>query len=666
MVLLELVAASVVWDRSEPWNKDVRGDQVLPLINLDAPVIRVQAGPGTGKTFGMGRRVLRILHPNGLNCPPSEVLVCSFNRTIAKDLENKIKGELADHALGLPTVRTVHSLAVEFAATSPRFLLPHEIESMMYDVLSKNPGLRADYPRLSKALRGLREHEAGLKSHNALITAARSWMVMHRAYLVGDTPRDLERRLSQGDEPKQRYRHVIVDEFQDLTEMEAKLVLRLRTADASFVALGDRKQSIYAFRGNADKGLAALPDLVKPQTVVDLTMDECQRCSKVIVDLGNALMALEQEPLLSIRAEPAVLQVLHFKSPQAEAFGMAQQIVDAYRKHPDDEHLVMVTRRNWGYDLRNRIRKLDPKVTAQTVFAEDILETWPVREAFIFLSILGDPGDAPALRAWVGYRTVADGKDFKATRRNSEAYVRMVEDGGVLDVKRAIEIADAALKELRGAGKSGLHARLNRLKTLWEQQDQKPIAEEIVKSVLDPDRWVTYGKEAGQLAIDDLDRLRIEALAILAEGAGLSLSGLTKVLRNRIATREPLGEGQAPKIKIVTLWGGKGLTADFVYLCGLVDQALPGLYDADSTGLDEGEWLDEQRRLLYVSLTRAKKALVISRPKSATVGELKALGMAIPPGKYARRTLRLTRFLSDIDPNVFPEAVDGSGWSGLS
>jgi DNA helicase-2/ATP-dependent DNA helicase PcrA len=654
------------WDRTLPWNKDVEGEQVLPLINIDAAVIRVRAGPGTGKTFGIRRRVLRIMHPDGLNCPASDVLVCSFNRAIAKDLEDEIKREFEQYSFGLlPTVRTIHSLAVEFAATSPRFLLPHEIEAMMYDVLEKHPGLRTAYPRLARSLRAIREHEAGLKTHGALITAVRNWMSLHHCHLVGDTPRELERRLSQGDEPKQRYEHVVVDEFQDLTEIEAKLVLRLRTEAASFVAVGDRKQSIYAFRGNADKGLEVLPSLVAPLKVLDLTMDECRRCSGKIVQVSNALMALENEPLKSIRPEPAQLHLLYFNSPQAEALGMAKHIINGYRKDAADKHLVMVTRRKWGYDLRNKIRELAADITTQTIFAEDILETWPVREAFLFLSILGDPGDAAALRAWVGYKSVGDGKGFKAPKRNAPAYVSLLDARGVLSIESTLEIAQLSPTELSGGGKSLLHERIKRLKTLWDAEDRSATAEGLVRSVLDAGRWVTYAGDGGQLAHDDMDRLRAEALAILEERQGLSLTGLVRALRYRIATREPLGEGEPPQIRIVTLWGAKGLTADYVYLCGLADEALPGRGDPESTGLNEAEWLDEQRRLLYVSLTRAKRALVISRPKTAKVGELSALGMTVPTGRYATRILHLTRFLGDLDPGLFPEAVDGAGWGGL-
>lgn len=69
------------------WNEGVRGREVLPLINLNAETIRVEAGPGTGKTFGLVRRVERILHPEGLAASGRDVLVVAFNRVISKQLQ---------------------------------------------------------------------------------------------------------------------------------------------------------------------------------------------------------------------------------------------------------------------------------------------------------------------------------------------------------------------------------------------------------------------------------------------------------------------------------------------------------------------------------------------------------------------------------------------------
>lgn len=646
-----------------PWLRGVKGDQVLPLITTDTGVLRVQAGPGTGKTFGLGKRVLRLLHPDGLGLDPSSVLVCSFNRVIAKDLRRAIARELEPHQLGTPRVTTVHSLCAAILGAAPRFLLPHEEEAMIYDVRALHPRQKYGGKQL-QALRALREHEAGLCSHPDIAAAVKEWLAAHGGALVGDVTRRVQAGLEAGDYDVGQYAHVIVDEFQDLTDTEAYILVTLCAEEGQFVALGDHKQSIYAFRGNDERGLDALPDLVD-EPVIDWRMDECQRCRSEIVALANAVMELEGEPLVDVCGPGAEVHRVHFQTPSDEALGIASAAVEAYRTHPDEEHLVLVTRRRWGYDLRNAIRSIDSEIPVETVFSEDVLETWPAREAFIFFEIVGDP-DPIALRDWIGYQQHRDGKGFKAPERNARTYAYFRKDYGVLtlDLVRELENDPTAF---HGSGKSKVIERLARLRRLLRGMPNGDEPEEIIDYVFNPERWIDFVGENAICAKDDLERLRTEAFRLLKEMQAPSIQALTRQLRSRIATREPLGQGERKAIRIVTLWGAKGLTADYVYIVGLVDEALPGRHDPESSGLDASEHLAEQRRLLYVSLTRAKRALVVSRSTEISRGEVEALGLRKTElGTKWRQKLHRTRFLDDLPREVLPTSVQGSQWRGFS
>src|SRR2546428_5474726 len=111
----------------DSWNTGVRGAQVLPLINEDASSLRVEAGPGTGKTFGLVRRIERLLHPAGLAASGQEILVVAFNRVIAKQLADDIQQRLKTFKHnGEPRIRTIHALCLEVIGEELRLLLPHE------------------------------------------------------------------------------------------------------------------------------------------------------------------------------------------------------------------------------------------------------------------------------------------------------------------------------------------------------------------------------------------------------------------------------------------------------------------------------------------------------------------------------------------------------------
>lgn len=654
-------------DGAPPWLVGVEGEQILPLITLGARVLRVPAGPGTGKTYGLRKRVLRLLHPDGLGVDPRRLLVCAFNRVIAQDLRAEITAELEPYGLAPPVISTIHGLAGQIAGEHPRFLLPHEVEIMVYDILVTHPAVGEMFERRHRqAMRALREHEAGLENYPALAQAATAWLADHRASMVGELPRRVEAGLRGGDYAERRFDHIIIDEFQDLTETEARLAIGLRATDGHVVALGDRKQSIYAFRGNEGGGLDALPQLVG-ENVTDHLMDECRRCPREIVSLANEVMAIYGEPLRDVRGPGAQIHQVHFRTPEAEHQRMAQEIVRAYRAKPGAKHLVLVTRRKWGYDLREAISMSDPDVKAQTVFSEDILETWPAREAFILLSSIADPTDPVTHRDWIAYRRPdAQGKSWKAPKRHALVYQSLREDG-LLTAERLRAIADADSSLLHGAGRGEVHLRAQRLQELVEALPLNEHPRTLVTAILDPDRWVTGEGTANGLARRDIERLRVETERMFDEtGDELSLTEVVSRLRNRIAAREPLGQDTSPDIQIVTLWGAKGLTADYTYLVGLCDEALPGPFDAESTGLEEGEHLLEQLRLLYVSLTRSRQCLVISRPTKIRRGEVPALGLAYRrAGNRWWQDLRSCRFLADVSREALPGSIDGGRWQGI-
>ena len=630
-------------------------------------MLRVAAGPGTGKTYGLRKRVLRLLHPDGLGADPERVLVCAFNRVIAADLRDEIEKELAPFGLESPVISTLHSLAAQISGEAPRFLLPHELEAMLYDVRVAHPDIDAAFGgSQSGAMRALREHEAGLGNHPGLATAVRTWLANHNAALVGDLPRQVATRLQGGEFEEKRFDHILIDEFQDLTNAEARLAIGLRAENGQVLALGDKKQSIYAFRGNEDRGLAALPEYVD-EDVADHQMDECQRCRSEVVDLANQVMDIYGEPLRPVRGPGAQLHRVHFKNPGEEHRRMAQEIVRNLKERPNDRHLVLVTRREWGYDVRNAILDIDADVRARTLFAEDVLETWSVREAFILLSVLGVPSDSVAIRDWLSYRKPdSDGRGWKAPKRNAIAYAQLQQVDGVLDQDKALALADLKESELSGQGRRNILERAMRLRQLIDDLPATDEPTELVEHLLDPGLWISASEARPELARDDLNRLRVEATRMFEEKPDMTLAELVQQLRYRIATREPLGEEDQPDVKIVTLWGAKGLTADFVYIVGLCDEALPGPYDRDATGLEEGDHLQEQLRLLYVSLTRAKKTLVISRPAKIKRGKVPALGLKRRAGgsRYYQ-SLQQCRFFDQLAPDSLPASVKGDDWDGI-
>jgi len=655
------------------WNEGVRGEQVRPLIERDAQVLRVEAGPGTGKTFGLVRRVERILHPDGLGVHGRDVLVVAFNRVIAKQLESEISHRLNtfEHQ-GNPTIRTIHALCLQVIGEDLRILLPHEWEAMIYDLLTQHQALRELYEDFDEAAQALRDHEAHVAEHLVLWQAAREWLTRHNSQLLSDLPGLFLDRLRAGDLPDQRYEHIMVDEFQDLTPGEQELMSRLRREEGQLVVLGDPRQSIYRFRGNDLQGLANLPQIVGDDDIVDVPMQECQRCPRDVVLAGNRLMALaDVQEMTSVSEVPANIHVVVWDSLQDEAAGMASAVVNNFRQHPNEQHLVMTTRRHFGYLFRDRVAELDPALRIDLCFSESILETWAVREAFLFFCLLTDP-DAPTWRAWLGYESSSTGREYKAPRRNSAAYLQFLTSShDSITEDNVRHLAQQERLARRGGGGSLLWDRAQRFVELKERLwSENASAEELIEAVFDDTVWVGQECEEPDTARIDLGLLKATTLSMVQERlerrpnvpSAEHLRVVTRRLRYAVGTREEFVEEAPCDIKVATLWGAKGVTADHVYILGVCKEAIPGKRREEYRGTD-AEYIEEQKRLFYVSITRTKRTLVLSRIRQVSRSEAKRLGLAVSGAGGWSVPLSMSPFMRDILP-LLPGAVVGRDWRG--
>jgi superfamily I DNA/RNA helicase len=657
---------------TQPWLDGVRGTEVLPLIEEDAPVIRVEAGPGAGKTFGLVRRVQRLVHPDGMNLRGGDILIVAFNRVIAQSLRKDIeKGLLQSGIEETPIIQTLHALCLRIVGNHLRILMDHERDAMIFDIRREHEQLRRDFESPAKTDQALRDHEARHIENAFLWSAVQQWLRRHRSSLISELPSLLLDRLDAGDFQTTRYAHVIVDEFQDLTEAEQRLMVTLLSPDGNVVALGDPRQSIYKFRGNDREGLSKL-EVLSGKTVLDVPMTECQRCPDEVVSAANKLMVLYPvAPMTPTGTRGANLHVVTWNTPLMEVRGMAKAIRDNYLANPDERHLVMVTRRKFGFMLREELRLLAPDMAIDLDFSETLLETWAVREAFILFCLLIDP-DAATWRAWFAYSNSETGEHFKASDRNAAAYLRFLTACG--DEITWTNVADLSMESRtanRGAGGTTLWERVKRALTLrGEFEDPFAEPELWITAFFNAAHWVQAAMLDRDTALVDLDLAREKVLAIFASGreesptteVGIVLKQTVQTLRYQIATREPFESASEANVHVSTLWGAKGVTAEHVYILGLFKEAIPGTRRSEYPGTDD-EFFEEQRRLFYVSITRSKKTMVLSRPIKINRNEAAKLSIEIADGRSPWPLLEASPFLIDI-LEFLPRAVDGAVWAG--
>ena len=258
-----------------PWNDNlVVGSPAYSIAASIQPHIRVLAGPGTGKSFAMKRRVARILEVERVN--PAAVLAVTFTRVAAEDLHRELV------SLGVPGAaqlsgRTLHSLAMTILMRQqvlavlgrvPRPLNEFELEPLLAD-LGNIHGNKHERRRLIRAygaawarLQTQQPGYARTPVEQAFVDELVEWLVLHEAMLIGEIIPHLFQYLqaSPGAPEHTEFAHVLVDEYQDLNRAEQD-VLGFLGARASICIVGDDDQSIYSFKHAHPEGIRAAAHL---------------------------------------------------------------------------------------------------------------------------------------------------------------------------------------------------------------------------------------------------------------------------------------------------------------------------------------------------------------------------------------------------------------------
>jgi DNA helicase-2/ATP-dependent DNA helicase PcrA len=271
--------------------------------------IRVLAGPGTGKSFALKRRVARLLE-NGI--APARVLPVTFTKVAAEDLHRElinmgvpgceqIRGSTL-HSLGMRVLSLQNVLAVTGRVARPLNLF--EMEPLLYDLpasfgnkLAREKRIRAyeaGWARLQNEQPGFAQIAADAAFQNVLI----GWLRFHEGMLIGEIIPELYRYLRNNPTAPERslYDHVLVDEYQDLNKAE-QAVIDLLGTNAALCIVGDDDQSLYSFKHAHPEGIRTFPQTHPGCT--DHALLDCYRCPTGVVAIANALIGhnLDREPL---------------------------------------------------------------------------------------------------------------------------------------------------------------------------------------------------------------------------------------------------------------------------------------------------------------------------------------------------------------------------------
>ena len=620
------------------YNNALNSAQYEAVTAPEGPLL-VIAGAGSGKTRTI---VYRIAWLTEQGIPPSSMLLLTFTRKAAAEMLQRASKLLGQGLAGLHG-GTFHG----FAYSVLRQFKPAWLDGSSLTVMDnadmtaairqcrEKMGLgKSDrtFPRsqtivaiFSKARNKeisieetLRRESYHLLPHAHALTeldiAYKHYRREHALLDYDDLLFELESLLREreavAEHLRERYKHLLVDEYQDTNLVQARLVRLLTGEDGNVMVVGDDAQSIYAFRGANVRNMLDFPDIF-PNTRI-ITLEENYRSTKPVLNLANALLERAPEAfrktLFTRREGGESVRLVISRSDQSQADLLVRRISDLLREHLPHEIAVLFRAGFHSYPIEAALARAG--VPFRKYGGLRYVEAAHIKDLLSYARLLINPLDLPsfqriaALHPGLGPKNtqklyaVALSGDQSTILKAFSKYPGMLEDIRLLDSLREQKLPPSTLLlELAG------HYR-PRLETAY------------------PDDWPRR-----QQGLEEIVRMADGYAELDLFMADLSLESPEE------------NEDAEGCITLSTVHSAKGLEWDAVLIIDLVEERFPSRH-----AQNRAEDFEEERRLMYVACTRARRRLDLYAP--ATV---------YSRGAYAAMPAVRSPFLRDLSAGLYEE-----------
>ncbi len=592
---------------------------------VDGPLL-VLAGAGSGKTRVIAAKIGHLLAQGH---DPGAITAITFTNKAAREMKERVAGllkaqgarEAADriaistfHALGLRIIRAdARALGLKPAFS---ILAPTDIESLVAELLGSTDAARARAaqwtisrwknalvsPAAAAQLAQSDDEAAAAQAYLRYDDTLRAYQAVDFDDLIALPIALLEAQPEVAARWRQRCAQLLVDEYQDTNPAQYRLLKILAGEAAAFTAVGDDDQAIYGWRGASLDNLAQLPRDYPALKVIKL--EQNYRSTVRILRSANALIAnnpkLFEKKLWSEHGAGDPIRVTPAADDEAEAEGVVRRILAHKFEHRGRyaDYAVL-------YRGNHQARLFEQQLRAQNVpytisGGQSYFERTEIKDLVAYLRLIANDNDDPAFiravttpKRGVGAATLQKLGAIAGARHESLFAAVFAPEAAATLPARQREILDAFCTLINGlrfrAEREPAGRLLDELVAAIGYDDhlaascEKREAEARSKSVADFVRWLSTKGEADQRNL--LELTQTIALITLLEGQ----------------------EGAAPDaVHLSTLHAAKGLEFPHVFLVGLEEGILP-----HRESIANGS-VDEERRLMYVGVTRAERSLHLS------------------------------------------------------
>jgi DNA helicase-2/ATP-dependent DNA helicase PcrA len=605
---------------------DKLNKQQLNAVTAGNGPVLVVAGPGSGKTRVLTQRIAYLIAVEGVR--PWQILAVTFTNKAAKEMQSRVKSLLPDQAIEGIMLGTFHSICARILRRESEHL-PIGSNFVIFDTDDQERIVKNVIRELNineKLYRPPSVHAAISRAKNELIgpdqypTTTYRDEIVKRVYegyqkrLVASnavdfddillyTARLLEENPSVRDKYAQRFRHVLVDEFQDTNLAQYALVRELASFNKNIFVVGDPDQSIYAWRGadwrNVQRFEQDFPDA---QTIL---LEQNYRSRQTILNAAmgviNQAQNRRRKQLFTDRGEGE--KVFFYEAP--DDYAEASFVVDAIaqlvasRQFEPGDCAVMYRTNAMSRLLEEAF--LQARLPYRLVGAQRFYGRREVKDVVAFLRLIHNPADEASLDRVINVPPRGIG-DKTLITLHTVARQNNIQPGFVLlDLARG---ADSPYWS-SFAGRASLSlADFGGMLATWRASAPSLTTSELFDRVIRDLNYKEYIDDESEEGVDRWEN--VEELRRLA--LEYSTRSLDEFLENiaLVSDQDTIAEGNVPTL--LTLHAAKGLEFGAVFIVGLDDGILP-----HSRSFDEPEGMEEERRLFYVGITRAKDRLYLIR-----------------------------------------------------
>ena len=587
---------------------------------IEGPVL-ILAGAGSGKTRTVTYRIAHMIKEK--NISPLNILALTFTNKAAREMKERAEELIGEENSYNLVVSTFHSFAVRILKTySERIGYGRNFN--IYDVddqksiitkIKKEMNIKDDIApgRIANRISKLKEDGVGLdevsRQLDLKIPANRLFYDIYKKYdevLKANNAMDFSdlllnaRRLLDDkyvlDIIQNRYQYIVVDEYQDTNNIQYEIINLIAEKYRNICVVGDEDQSIYAFRGaNIENILNFEKDYPDAYTI---KLERNYRSTKRILDTANELIknnkSSKGKKLWTDGSEGEKIKIFNAKTPYDEAEFIVKEIKAKSKSGVDYKDMTILYRTN----AQSRVleeKLLEGNVPYKIYGGMQFFQRKEIKDILAYLNLLNNRNDNHNFYRIINVpkRSIGEKTLEKIAEIANERNIPMLD---------ALQFVDET--NIRGAVKNTLKDFYNMIQGIYLGLDELSV-KEVFDKVITKTKYFDSIEDNKEDRVKNIEELLNSIIELEKRNPHISLADYLDMVSLTASTDEM--EENENFVKLMTIHSSKGLEFDYVFIAGMED----GLFPSCSFESSEEE-IEEERRLCYVAVTRAKKELYIS------------------------------------------------------